>query len=95
VERIAALGDRAALAELDERHGLSLYALAYSLVLDPLAADAAVSATFREVWRSAALFFSTKASVRQWLADLIRRTARRHRVPDDGLSNRLAAAWET
>jgi DNA-directed RNA polymerase specialized sigma24 family protein len=83
VERIAALGDRAALAELDERHGLSLYALAYSLVLDPLAADAAVRATFREVWRSAALFSSTKATVQRWLADLTRRTAQRRRVSND------------
>src|SRR2546430_9421036 len=31
VERIAALGDKTALAELDARHGMTLYALAYSL----------------------------------------------------------------
>jgi hypothetical protein len=32
VYRIAALSDRTALAELDVRHGLTLYALAYSLM---------------------------------------------------------------
>src|SRR5438034_4410245 len=35
VERIAALGDRAALAELDARYGMTLYAIAYTLLLNP------------------------------------------------------------
>ncbi len=39
VERIAALGDRAALAELDGRHGMTLYAIAYTMLLNPDAAD--------------------------------------------------------
>jgi len=56
VERIAALADKAALAELDARHGMTLYAIAYSLLFDPGAADAAVAAAFREVWRWAASF---------------------------------------
>src|SRR2546429_644959 len=41
VERIAALSDKTALAELDARHGVTLYAIAYSLLFDPAGADAA------------------------------------------------------
>src|SRR5256712_11174802 len=54
VERIAALGDKTALAELDARHGMTLYALAYSLLFDPAEADAAVAVAFREARRGAA-----------------------------------------
>ena len=56
VERIAALGDKTALAELDARHGMTLYALAYSLLFDPAEADAAVAVAFREAWRWASSF---------------------------------------
>src|SRR2546428_907204 len=56
VERIAALGDRAALAELDARYGMTLYAIAYTLLLNPDAADVTVAATLREAWRRAASF---------------------------------------
>lgn len=73
VERIAALGDRAALAELDARHGLRLYALAYALTFDPAVADGAVNAVFREVWRSAASFSASDHTVHRWLAALARR----------------------
>src|SRR5438309_3555325 len=75
VERIAALGDKTALAELDARHGMTLYAIAYSLLFDPGAADAAVAAAFREVWRWAASFSAHKGTVRQLLGDLTRRSA--------------------
>src|SRR2546421_8419222 len=75
VERIAALGDKTALAELDARHGMTLYAIAYSLLFDPGAADAAVAAAFREVWRWAASFSAHNGTVRQWLGDLTRRAA--------------------
>src|SRR5437773_2535982 len=34
VQRIAALSDKTTLAELDGRHGMTLYAIAYSLLLD-------------------------------------------------------------
>src|SRR3989475_4269750 len=67
VERIAALGDKTALAELDARHGMTLYALAYSLLFDPAEADAAVAVAFREAWRGASSFDPRRKSVRQWL----------------------------
>ncbi|HYT03843.1 MAG TPA: sigma factor [Gemmatimonadales bacterium] len=75
VQRIAALGDKAALAELDARHGMTLYATAYGLMFDSEAADAAVAAVFREVWRSAASFDASAGSVARWLAHLIRQVA--------------------
>src|SRR2546428_8973849 len=56
VERIAALGDKTALAELDARHGMTLYALAYSLLFDPAEADAAVGIAFRQAGRGGASF---------------------------------------
>src|ERR1043166_5286170 len=56
VQRMAALSDRAALLELDARHGMTLYALAYGLLFDGEAADVAVAAALREAWRSAASF---------------------------------------
>ncbi len=73
VERIAALGDRAALAELDARHGMTLYAIAYTLLLNPDAADVAVATTLREVWRRAGSFNAREQTVGRWLAALTRR----------------------
>ena len=88
VERIAALADKSALAELDARHGMTLYAIAYSLLFDPGAADAAVAAAFREVWRWAASFSACTGSVRQWLGDLTRNAAARARSAE-GLGSYL------
>jgi len=76
VERMAALSDRAALAELDARHGLTLYAIAYALMFDGEAADAAVAAVFREAWRSAASYDPRDGSVARWLANLTRGAVR-------------------
>ena len=75
VERIAALGDRAALAELDARHGMTLYAIAYTLLLNPDAADVAVATTLREAWRRAGSFNAREQTVGRWLADLTRKVA--------------------
>ncbi|HEX4600218.1 MAG TPA: hypothetical protein VH116_02395 [Gemmatimonadales bacterium] len=75
VYRVAALSDKPALAELYRRHGLTLYALAYSIVLDGEAADAAVVLTFREVWCRAAAFDGRQSNVGRWLAELTRRAA--------------------
>src|SRR5256884_1092796 len=64
VERIAALGDKTALAELDARHGMTLYALAYSLLFDPAEADAAVAVAFREAWPEGARFRPRRQNLR-------------------------------
>ncbi len=76
VERIAALGDRAALADLDARHGMTLYAIAYTLLLNPDAADVTVAATLREVWRRAGSFNAREQTVGRWLAELTRKAVR-------------------
>ena len=75
VERIAALGDRAALAELDARYGMTLYAIAYTLLLNPDAADVTVAATLREAWRRAASFNAREQTAARWLAGLARKAA--------------------
>src|SRR2546430_4385300 len=74
VQRMAALSDRTALLELDARHGMTLYALAYGLLFDGEAADVAVAAALREAWRSAAAFDARSGSVMQWLSPLTRAT---------------------
>src|SRR5437879_12448065 len=79
VQRMAALSDRTALLELDARHGMTLYALAYGLLFDGEAADVAVAAALREAWRSAAAFDERAGSVVRWLALLPGRAA------EDGL----------
>lgn len=78
IERIAALGDKDALSELDARHGMTLFAIAYTVLLDPDAADAAVAAAMRQVWRDAASFDRRLGTAGMWLAELTRRAARRH-----------------
>ena len=75
VQRMAALSDRTALLELDARHGMTLYALAYGLLFDGEAADVAVAAALREAWRSAASFDANGGTVAEWLAYLPRRAA--------------------
>src|SRR5947208_12713097 len=80
MQRIAALSDKPALAELDGRHGMTLYAIAYSLLLEREAADEVVATAFREVWRSAASFGARGCTVRRWLADLTRRDRKSTRL---------------
>src|SRR5437773_10224159 len=75
VERIAALGDRAALAELDARYGMTLYATAYTFLLNPDAAAVTVAATLRERWRRAAAFTARHQGAGPWLAGLARKPA--------------------
>src|SRR5437899_12832819 len=75
VERMAALGDRAALAELAARHGMTLYAIAYTLLLNPDAADVTGAATLRDAWRRAASFNAREQTVGRWLAGLTRDAA--------------------
>ena len=73
VQRMAALSDRAALLELDARHGMTLYAIAYGLLFDGEAADVAVASALREAWRSAASYDVRNGTVAEWLAYLTRR----------------------
>src|SRR2546430_17246154 len=48
-----------ALRALYQRHGESLYALAYGMLVDPGDAEEVVSETFAHLWRTAARFVAT------------------------------------
>ena len=70
-------GDAAALRELEQRHGGSVYALAYGIVIDPGEADDVVAETFGYVWLSAARFLQTaNTSVSAWLGEIARSRSR-------------------
>ncbi len=76
VERLAG-GDDAALAELARRYTLTLYALAYEILLDSDAADRAVARAFRELKRDAVAGVAGLIPVRWWLTELTRSYALR------------------
>jgi len=71
LERVAA-GDVPAIWELSARHSLSLRALAFSILRDPVAAEQVVQATFREVRYEAARFDPAHFPVFSWLSELTR-----------------------
>jgi len=71
LERVAA-GDIRALWELSVRHSLSLRALAFGILHDPVDAEQVVQATFREVRYEAARFDPAHFPVFGWLAELTR-----------------------
>jgi|SRR5919197_5480658 RNA polymerase sigma-70 factor (ECF subfamily) len=74
---LVASGDAAALRELEQRHGSSVYALAYGIVIDPSEADEIVAETFAYVWLKAARFVETaNTSVATWLGEITRSRAR-------------------
>src|SRR5207302_479781 len=71
------LAVRGVARELEQRHGTSVYALAYGIVIDPGEADAVVAETFAYVWLSAARFVETaNTSVATWLGEITRSRAR-------------------
>ena len=66
-----------ALRALYERHGESLYALAYGMLVDPGDAEEVVSETFAHLWRTAARFVATtNQSVSACLKEIARSRAR-------------------
>src|SRR2546426_1177084 len=72
-----------ALRALYQRHGESLYALAYGMLVDPGDAEEVVSETFAHLWRTAARFVATtNQSVSACLKAIARSRARgRHPAP--------------
>jgi RNA polymerase sigma-70 factor (ECF subfamily) len=72
-----AQGDPAALRELVRRHGQTLYALAYGILVDTADAEEVVAETFQYAWRTAARFAATASgSVFRWLTGIARSRAR-------------------
>jgi len=72
-----AQGDIEALGELMRRHGRTVYALAYSILVDPGEADDVVAETFEQARRAAARFLErASGSVFTWLTEIARSLAR-------------------
>jgi len=71
-----AQGDIEALAELVRRHGRTMYAVAYSILVDRGEADDVVAETFEQVRRAAARFLErASGSVFTWLTEIARSRA--------------------
>src|SRR5882762_5364385 len=71
-----ARGDERAFGELYDRHHLSLFALAYGIVMDAADADVVVCDVFDHVWLKAPQLDDIQGSVHAWLADVGRTRAR-------------------
>jgi DNA-directed RNA polymerase specialized sigma24 family protein len=70
------LDDDRALQELHDRHSLTLYAIAYAIVVDAEDAAVVVRETFDEVRRKVSQFDPNRDSAHRWLAHLTRMGAR-------------------
>ncbi len=72
-----AQGEAEALRALYQRHGNTVYALAYRILVDPGDAEEVVADTFSHVWRAGArVLTTTNQSVSTWLKDVARSRAR-------------------
>jgi RNA polymerase sigma-70 factor (ECF subfamily) len=84
----AAVGDERAVAELYDRYGQVLYAVAYRIVGQRADAEEVVLDAFAQAWREATRFDTSRGSVAGWLTtiarsralDLVRARSRRDRI---------------
>ena len=84
----AADGDERAMAELYDRYGQVLYAVAYRIVGQRADAEEVVLDAFAQAWRDATRFETSRGSVAGWLTtiarsralDLVRARTRRERI---------------
>jgi RNA polymerase sigma-70 factor (ECF subfamily) len=84
----AAEGDERAMADLYDRYGQVLYAVAYRIVGQRADAEEVVLDTFAQAWREATRFEAGRGSVAGWLTtiarsralDLVRARGRRDRI---------------
>jgi len=105
VSRMAA-GEDAALGDLYDRYGRTVYALALAIVREPADAEEVVVDAFGQAWRRAASFDAARGSVGAWLATIARtraldtlrargRRARAHEraalLSDEGIAAPIAA----
>jgi RNA polymerase sigma-70 factor (ECF subfamily) len=65
-------GDERAVQVLVDRHGDTLYSLAYSILQDAADAEEVTADAFHQAWRRAASFDPARASVIAWLAVITR-----------------------
>ena len=76
MDRVAR-GEADALRALYRRHGSSIYALAYGMLVEPGDAEEVVAETFAHVWRAAARFLATtNQSVSACIKEIARSRAR-------------------
>src|SRR5512144_1913512 len=68
-------GEDAALGELYDRYGKTLYALALAIVREPADAEEVVVDAFGQAWRQAGAFDPLRGSVGAWLATIARSRA--------------------
>lgn len=74
VSRMAG-GDEQALGTIYDRHGATLYALAFQILRDAHDAEEIVLETFNQAWRRAASYQQGRGSVAAWLVVLARSRA--------------------
>src|SRR5439155_24290757 len=75
--QLMAAGDRAARAELCDRHRLSVYAQVYVALVDPTPAQHAVVETFDRAWRTASEFNPRAGSALARVSGIARARAER------------------
>jgi len=90
-----ARGEADALRALYQRHGTSLYALAYGMLVDPGDAEEVVAETFTHLWRAAARFVATtNQSVSACLKEIARSRARGLLLAREWPSRLSRPAWQ-
>jgi RNA polymerase sigma-70 factor (ECF subfamily) len=70
-----AAGDDRALAELYDRHGALVFSLAHAILGEAADAEETTADVFLQVWRAAATFDPSRASVAAWLTMVARSRA--------------------
>jgi DNA-directed RNA polymerase specialized sigma24 family protein len=75
--------DSTALIELERRHGPSLYALVYGILMDADRAERVVAEVFEQVWHAAALLTQRHRGAYSWLQQAAKERARMHRAAAD------------
>ncbi len=96
----AAGGDERAMAELYDRYGQVLYAVAYRIVGQRADAEEVVLDALAQAWREAARFEAGRGSVAAWLTtiarsralDLVRARSRRDRITASAAAERPGAS---
>ena len=74
IQRIAG-GDRAAMAELYDRHADAVFSLACRIVRQPADAEDVVQDVFTQAWRQASRYDAERASAAAWLLNITRTRA--------------------
>jgi len=93
-------GDERAIAELYDRYGQVLYAVAYRIVGQRADAEEVVLDAFSQAWREATRFDAARGSVAGWLTmiarsralDLVRARSRRERITASAAAERPDSA---